>query len=90
MFIQCKSAVCFKNGVDKVVLPNQYVGSVPDWVSKTWYFQMLVKDGTITFIGNGTDKEIDKADEVAKEKKETKDEVAKEKRSEDKKVAQKK
>ena len=89
MFIQCKNAVCFKNGNDKVVLPNQYVGSIPDWVSKTWYFEMLVKDGTITFIGNGTDKEIDKAEEVAKEKKEVKEKVAEEKRAEDKKSTKK-
>ena len=89
MFIQCKNAVCFKNGADKVVLPNQYVGSIPDWVTKTWYFEMLVKGGTITFIGNGTDKEIDKADKVAEEKKEIKDKVAEEKRTEDKKSIKK-
>ena len=28
-------------------IPKDYIGSVPDWVSKTKYFKELVKDGKI-------------------------------------------
>lgn len=47
-----------------------FIGTVPDWVEKDWYFQALCKDGSITAIKSHKDRDIQKA-EVEKENEET-------------------
>jgi hypothetical protein len=38
------------SGADRMVFeaPAAYIGEVPAWVEKDWYFKALCKDGTIT------------------------------------------
>lgn len=40
-------------------IPRDYIGPVPDWVTKTDYFAALVADGKL-LLTTGTDKDIDK------------------------------
>ena len=51
MFITCKKAVLIREKDDrKFNIPVGYLGKVPDWVQKNWYFRKLCDDGTVTAI----------------------------------------
>ena len=56
-------------------IPKDYIGSVPDWVTKTKYFKELVKDGKIAVSSTTKDNaleqataEAEKAEQEAREK----------------------
>ena len=88
IFVRCKTATKIKDFQGNVFkMPNDYVGEVPDWATKQPYFKQCVEDGTISFVGKGSDKEIEKAIEVSNEKAEKKEAITKEKREADRKQA---
>ena len=43
-------------------IPKDYIGSVPDWVTKTKYFKELVKDGKIAVSSTTKDNALEQAD----------------------------
>ena len=45
--------------------PKDYIGSVPDWVTKTKYFKELVKDGKIAVSSTTKDSALEQADAEA-------------------------
>jgi hypothetical protein len=47
-------------------IPKEYIGSVPDWVTKTKYFKELVKDGKIAVSSTTKDNALEQADVEAK------------------------
>lgn len=49
-------------------IPKDFVGSVPAWVAKHWYFKALCKDRTITTVVNTASTTLDAAAEAAKAK----------------------
>jgi len=74
MFINCKKALEFTNPEGgKFTVPQNYIGSVPNWVTKTWLYKAACSDGTITFIGSpqneqdSEDEELTELRELAKE-----------------------
>ena len=46
-------------------IPKDYIGSVPDWVTKTKYFKELVKDGKIAVSSTTKDNALEQADAEA-------------------------
>ena len=91
MFVRCKYARKIKNFETGEVfkMPQEYLGEVPEWATKQDYFKACVADGTITFVGGGTDKEIYKAVDESEKKEAIKEEITKEKREEDREQANK-
>lgn len=47
-------------------IPKDYIGAVPDWVTKTKYFKELVKDGKIAVSSTTKDNALEQADAEAK------------------------
>lgn len=47
-------------------IPKDYIGAVPDWVTKTKYFEELVKDGKIAVSSTTKDNALEQADAEAK------------------------
>lgn len=53
-FIQSRCAFHFPSpevGTKGVSIPAQYVGTVPDWITKTLMFQLAVSGHDITYVG---------------------------------------
>ena len=52
-FITSKRTLEFTNHQtqERFLIPNHYLGEVPDWVTLQWPFKAAVKDATITFVG---------------------------------------
>lgn len=46
-------------------IPKDYIGAVPDWVTKTKYFKELVKDGKIAVSSTTKDNALEQADAEA-------------------------
>lgn len=46
------------NPKSKWEMPPGFIGEVPSWVEKHWYFGVLCKDGTITAIKSKSDRDI--------------------------------
>jgi len=67
-FINCKKAVEIDDGDNKVMFPAGYIGEVPAWAEKHWYYKALCKDGTITSVVKTKDKTPEEleAEEAAK------------------------
>lgn len=63
MFIHSKQALEIVEGNKKYLIPAGYVGEVPGWVSKHWFFKAAQSDGTISTPKSKKDSEIEKAAE---------------------------
>lgn len=64
MFVKCSKMVRFvnpDNPKSKWEMPPGFIGEVPGWVEKHWYFDALCKDGTITAIKSKSDRDIQAA-----------------------------
>ncbi len=71
MFVMTKQAVLFRRpDGETFYAPNGYMGQVPDWVAKTKQFQRQVAAGKIVASQTAKDKDMDAAQQAAKEKKE--------------------
>lgn len=67
-FINCRRACKIRGEIDTATkermeysIPKDYIGTVPEWVSKHWYFQALCKDATITTIVDTASNKVDEA-----------------------------
>ncbi len=68
MFITCSKSVRICEGGEVCAIPRGFVGNVPGWVAKHWYFNALVKDGTISASGKEPEKpkEPEKSEKAGK------------------------
>lgn len=66
MYIHAKCAAAFQRPSEKeYVIPNGYIGNVPEWVSETPYFSSLVADG-LFFIMKNTEKPFEPKNKARK------------------------
>lgn len=79
-FISCNKSVEVRGDGGVFPIPAGYIGSVPDWVEKHWFFGALCKDGTITAIVSTKDADLESADAAAKAKEEAAAKTAEKKR----------
>lgn len=68
MFINSKKCFEVREGDQKLVIPRNFIGTIPDWASKHWMVQAAIRDGSIATPDNAADKELEAADTVAGEK----------------------
>lgn len=80
-FISCNKNVEIRGEGVIHPIPSGYIGQVPDWVEKHWYFQALCKDGTITAIVSTKDSDLEAAEAAAKAKAEAAEKEAEKKRA---------
>lgn len=87
MFIKSSVNTTIKDKDVKFHIPNNYIGPVPEWVEKNWYFQSLCKSGSITFVDSSIkDSQLEKVDEIEKAKQRKLAEEAQAKRELDEKI----
>jgi len=55
MFISSKQAFRFTDGENEFTVPAGYVGDFPAWAAQTYLYQLAIKDGSITAVGEATD-----------------------------------
>ncbi len=59
MFINTKKTIKIKSDNGTVFEAKAgWIGEVPQWVEKHWYFEALCKDGSVTAIVSKKDKDI--------------------------------
>lgn len=66
MIIKCTKRVAFTHPENPQVnweMKPGFIGEVPKWVEKDWYFIALCNDGTITEIKSKSDRDIQNAAE---------------------------
>lgn len=51
------------DGKTSYFVPRDYIGKIPDWVTKTRYYGELVKDGKIVVSDTVKDKDVTAAEE---------------------------
>lgn len=68
MFINSKKCFEISAGEKKLVIPRNYVGSIPDWAAGHWLIQAAIRDGTIATPENTADRALEAADAKAEEK----------------------
>ena len=68
MFISSKKCFEICEGDQKLVIPRNFIGTIPDWASKHWMVQAAIQDGSIATPDNTADKELEAADAVAEER----------------------
>lgn len=64
MFVKCSKNVRFTHPENPQItwdMPPGFIGDVPNWVEKHWYFDALCKDGSITAIKSHNDRDIHNA-----------------------------
>lgn len=75
MFINSKKHFVFTStDGDLLDIPRDYIGDLPDWVTKTKLFKMAVDDKVITMVGESqkTGKGINRAIEIPENPKKNK------------------
>lgn len=75
MFVKCSKNVRFTHPENPQItwdMPPGFIGDVPSWVEKDWYFDALCKDGSITAIKSHSDRDIhDATDDKKQEEQKT-------------------
>lgn len=64
MFVKCSKRVRFTNPDNAKAtweMPAGFIGDIPSWVEKHWYFEACCKDGIITVIKSKSDRDIQNA-----------------------------
>lgn len=72
MFVKCSKRVKFTHPENPKVIwemPAGFIGDVPTWVEKEWYFDACCNDGTITVVKSKSDRDIQNAVESKPEEK---------------------
>ena len=59
MFIHSNKALLFKAEGNELRIDADYIGSLPEWATKTILYDWAVKDGSITFVGDSTPTPVD-------------------------------
>lgn len=67
MFINSKKCFEIREGENVLVIPRDFIGSIPDWAARHWLVQAAIQDGSIATPGNTSDKALEAADETAVE-----------------------
>ena len=70
MFVKCSKNVRFTHPENPHItwdMPLGFIGDVPEWVEKDWYFDALCKDGSITTIRSHSDRDIHEATDGKKQ-----------------------
>jgi hypothetical protein len=73
MFINSKKNFEICEGEKKFLIPRNYIGEVPAWVSKHWLVQAAIKDGSIATPKTKKDRALEQADTEAEVKAEAAD-----------------
>lgn len=73
MFINSKKNFEIREGEQKLVIPRDFIGEIPDWAAGHWLVQAAIKDGSIATPQNTADKSLEQADKTAKKKADTAD-----------------
>ena len=68
MFINSKKRFEIREGNQRLVIPYNFIGNIPDWAARHWLVQAAIQDGSIATPDNAADKELEAADTVAGEK----------------------
>lgn len=68
MFINSKKCFEIREGDQKLVIPRDFIGTIPDWAASHWMVQAAIQDGSISTPDNTRDKALEAADIAAKEK----------------------
>ena len=88
MFVKCSKNVRFTHPENPQItwdMPPGFIGDVPSWVEKDWYFDALCKDGSITAIKSHSDRDIhDATDGKKQEGQKSDDDPAGDKQGEEK------
>jgi hypothetical protein len=61
MFVTCRKNVKFTNSDNPKVswaMKPGFIGEIPTWVEKSWYFAKLCADGSITAIVSKRDRDV--------------------------------
>lgn len=75
MFIKCSKNVRFTHPENPQItwdIPPGFIGDVPNWVEKHWYFDALCNDGSITTIKSHNDRDIHNATDDKKQEEQQK------------------
>ena len=68
MFINSKKCFEISEGDRKLVIPRNFIGSIPDWAANHWLVQAAIRDGSIATPENTADKVLEAADMAAEGK----------------------
>lgn len=68
MFINSKKNFEIREGEQKLIIPRNFIGEIPDWAARHWLIKAAIKDGSIATPESAADKFLDKADKSAKKK----------------------
>lgn len=78
MFINSKKCFEIREGNQRLVIPCNFIGNIPDWAASHWLVQAAIRDGSISTPDSTKDRALEAADKVAREKAEEYDMRAKE------------
>lgn len=68
MFINSKKNFEISEGEQKLIIPRDFIGEIPDWAAKHWLVQAAIKDGSIATPESTSEKSLERADKSAKKK----------------------
>jgi len=52
VFVSSKRKLEFSNkDGHRLLIPKDYIGNLPSWVTETWLYKSACSDGTISFVG---------------------------------------
>lgn len=68
MFINSKKCFEIREGDQKLVIPCNFIGNIPDWAARHWLVQAAIQDGSISTPDSTKDSALEAADTAAREK----------------------
>ncbi len=67
MFVNCKKNLDIREKDRKLLIPQGYIGEIPEWAASHWLVKAAIKDGVIVTPENKSDTALEKADQEAAE-----------------------
>ena len=67
MFINSKKCFEIREGNQRLVIPCNFIGNIPDWAASHWLVQAAIRDGSISTPDSTKDRALEAADKVARE-----------------------
>ena len=68
MFISSKKCFEIREGDQKLAIPRNFIGEIPDWAAGHWLVQAAIRDGSIATPDSTADLALEAADQKAEEK----------------------
>lgn len=68
MFISSKKCFEIHEGGQKLVIPRNFIGEIPEWAAGHWLVQAAIRDGSIATPDSTADLALEAADQKAGEK----------------------